>query len=393
MKTAFIHANVLDVLNRTVLFDHTVLTEDGMITAVTSSADTAGYEIVDLEGKYLTPGLFNCHIHVTSTCEGDMAKQSSAPVDRILTALKNMEAFIRTGVTFVRDVGTPDGIALDLRQAVKDGRIKMAPDMQACGTAICMTGGTGRKIIATEVDGEVECRREARRLVRQGVDVVKLMATGGTLTHGTKPGCPELTEEEMRAAVEAAHAEGLQVISHAESNEGVRNAIRAGVDCIEHGDDMDEETVRLMVEHGTWLDGTVSALYCILRGKDKGLPEEFYQKAIDAEGQVYRSFNMAFHAGVPCAAGSDCGSSFCYHDESAIELVIMVEKCGITAMDAMVVGTINSARLCGVEESLGSVTVGKKAHFAVFAENPAENIRAAMDCCMTVKNGEILWQK
>jgi imidazolonepropionase-like amidohydrolase len=110
---------------------------------------------------------------------------------------------------------------------------------------------------------------------------------------------------------------------------------------------MDEETVRLMVEHGTWLDGTVSALYCILRGKDKGLPEEFYQKAIDAEGQVYKSFNMAFHAGVPCAAGSDCGSSFCYHDESAIELVIMVEKCGITAMDAMVVGTINSARLCG----------------------------------------------
>lgn len=156
---------------------------------------------------------------------------------------------------------------------------------------------------------------------------------------------------------------------------------------------MDEETVRMMAEHGTWLDGTVSALYCILRGKDKGLPEEFYQKAIDAEGQVYRSFRMCFEAGVPCAAGSDAGSSFCYHDESAIELVIMVEKCGITPMDAMVIGTINSAKLCRVEGSLGSVTVGKKAHFAVFAENPAENIRAAMDCCMTVKNGEILWQK
>jgi len=393
MKTAFIHANVLDVLNRTILSDHAVLVEDGYITAVTPSADTAGFDIVDLGGKYLTPGLFNCHIHVTSTCEGDMSKQSASPVDRTLTALRNLEAMIRSGVTFVRDAGTPDGIALDLRQAIRDGRIKMAPDMLACGTAICMTGGTGRNIIATEADGEVECRRAARKLMRQGVDFVKLMATGGTLTHGTKPGCPELTIGEMRAAVEAAHAEGFLTCSHAESVEGIQNAILAGVDCIEHGDDMDEETVRMMAEHGTWLDGTVSALYCILRGKDKGLPEEFYQKAIDAEGQVYRSFRMCFEAGVPCAAGSDAGSSFCYHDESAIELVIMVEKCGITPMDAMVVGTINSAKLCRVEDSLGSVTVGKKAHLAVFAENPAEDIRAAMDCCMTVKNGEILWQK
>ncbi len=393
MKTALIHANVVDVLRRQVLSDHTVLIENGIITAVAPHANTTGFDIIDLGGKYLTPGLFNCHVHITSNCEGDLSLAHPTVTDRVLTGLKNMEALIRTGVTFIRDVGTADNIAIDLMHAVEDGRIVMAPDLQASGYAICMTGGCGWNFIGIECDSEDECRKAARLQLRSGANVIKLMATGGTLTHNAPPGCPQLTEKELRAAVEAAHNAGYTAVCHAESIEGTQNAIRAGMDCIEHGDRLDDETVQMMLEHGTWLDGTVSALHCIMRGKDKGLPEEFYQKAVEAEPLVYQSFKKAFDAGVPCAAGSDCGSSYCYHDESAIELVIMVEKCGITPMDAMVIGTINSARLCRVDDTLGSITVGKKAHLAVFEENPTENIRAAMDCCMTFKNGQLLWEK
>ena len=144
-----------------------------------------------------------------------------------------------------------------------------------------------------------------------------------------------------------------------------------------------------MLKKGTWLDPTVPAIYNIAGNADKLLPG-VAAKAIRLEQAAYDSFKRAYDAGVPCACGSDAGSGFCYFDATASEMIVMVEKCGLTPAQALQIGTINSAKMLEVDGDLGTIEVGKKAHFAVFEENPLVNIRTLNNCVMTVKNGEVL---
>jgi len=393
VKRAFTHAHVLDVLERKILNDCTVLVEDGIITAVGADADTAGAQIVDLGGKYLTPGLFNSHIHMTFVPALDLSLAGGSTVAQTLNALDNLAMHIKSGVTFIRDAGAQGNIGVELRNAARAGKLRMVPDMQVSGKAITMTGGTAWNIIGYEADGEDECRKAARLMIRDGVDWLKLMATGGVLTHGVEPGCTQLSEAELHAAVEEGHKVGIKSMCHAQGNEGIKNAIRAGVDSIEHGFFLDDEAIQMMLDRGTWLCATLTPVHVILENADKGIPEEFVRKARYAYEHHLDSFKRAHAAGVPCALGTDAGCTFNPHDLTYLEMALMVQKCGIDAFEALAMGTINSARLCGVEDSLGSVTVGKKAHLAVFEKNPIQDISATKDCAMTVKNGEILWAK
>ncbi len=393
MKTAFIHANVLDVLEKKVCPDCTVLVENGIITAIGPQTDTRESRLVDLKGAYLSPGLFNCHVHITSSTTNDPSMDKASVVGYTLASLENLRTFIQTGVTFVRDVGEYGTIATELRDAIRVGRVKMAPDMQVAGHPICMTGGTTWNFVGYQADGVDECRKAARLMLREGADWIKLMGTGAIATRGVEPGCTQLGEDELRAAVVEGHKVGVRSSCHVQNIEGAKNAIRAGVDCLEHGFRLDEEAVAMMLEKGTWLVPTVSVPSSVLRGEGKGMREEFVRKARQMEAYCYDSFRRAYNAGVPCALGSDVGTPMCLPEETAREMVVMVEQCGLDPFDALAIGTINSARLCRVDKELGSITVGKKAHFAIFAENPAQDIRAAQNCLMTVKNGEILWQK
>ena len=295
-------------------------------------------------------------------------------------------------MTFIRDVGSNDNVAVELMRAVESGRIKKAPDIQAAGKPICMTGGTTWGFLGYEADGENECRKAARLMLRSGANLIKLMATGGVVTHGSKPGAVQLSENELRAAIEEAHHLGYKACCHAESVEGAKNAIRAGIDCIEHGDELDDEAIQMMLERGVALDATVSTIYCIIDNADK-TDAEFVEKSRECAEKCVDSFRKAYRAGVLCVLGSDCGTPCCFYDNSAYELIVMVEKGGLTPFEALSVGTINSAKVCGVEDMLGSVSVGKKAHFAVFEHNPVEDIRALSNCIMTIKSGEIIYQK
>ncbi|WP_425755783.1 amidohydrolase family protein [Ihubacter sp. rT4E-8] len=394
MRRAFIHANVIDVLHKRILENYSVIVEDGKIAEVSENPDlSAVTDVIDLDGKYLSPGLFNCHVHVGMepvANPADFAHESI--VTYTLTGVKHLEDFINTGVTFVRDVGTKHKVAIELMHAVEDGKIKKAPDMQAAGDGICMTGGTGWTFISVEADGVDGLRKAARQQLKNGANVLKLMATGGVLTKGTEPGAVQLSVEEMKAAVDEFHKVGYSTCCHAESAQGVKNAILAGSDCIEHGDELDDEAIEMMLERNIPLDGTVSTIFFFLENKDK-LEEEFVIKSEESKRKVRKSFKKAYQAGILCGLGTDCGCSFCNHTDTAYEMVVLVEECEITPFDAMIIGTINSAKICGVEDTLGSVTVGKKAHFAVFEEDPTKDIRASLNCVMTVKNGEILYKK
>lgn len=393
MKTAFTHANVIDVLNGGILSDNTVLVDDGKISYVGPKLDTLAYEEVDMKGKFLSPGLFNCHTHLTAPFAPSFQDIKKSKVNFVLYSLENLETYIKTGVTYVRDVGDYEFITVEIRDAIKAGRIKMAPDMVTTGRPLCMTGGSTWNIFGIQADGPDECRKTARLILRSKVDWLKLMATGGTATLGNACAAEQLTEAELRAAVEEAHKAGIKVSCHAQGLEGAMNTIRAGVDCMEHGFILDDTAVQMMVDQKMWLVPTLMASTSIIMHKDLCNQPEFLHKAELNSSFMFDSFKKAYNAGVKCALGTDCGSILCSHDNTAMEMQLMVERCGLSPAEAMKIGTINSAELLDVGEELGSITVGKKAHFAVFEENPLEDIVAAQHCVMTIKNGEILWSR
>lgn len=390
MLRAFTNANVIDVIAQKILPCCTVLTEDGIIKAVGTGIDTSYAEIVDIAGKYLCPGLFNMHVHTTLDAKGQqLSTLEDGSVNLILTAIENLSDYIKGGATFVRDVGSFDFI-FELRDAINNRRIKMAPDMQLSGRSICQTGGTMWYSVSYEADGVDECRKIARKMIRAGADWLKIMGTGAVVTRFSRPDATQFTVEEIRAIVEEGHKVGIKSCIHVQNDLGARNAIEAGVDVLEHGFILSDETIELMLKHGTWLDPTLSAPYCIAK---RSTEKEFIEKASAARDNAFASFRKAYRAGVPCVVSNDCGSPGCFHIDTSMEMVLMVEECGLTPYEALYLGTMNGAKLCSVEHMLGSVTVGKKAHFAVFQDNPIADIRNVRNNVMTIKNGEVIWRK
>ena len=282
---------------------------------------------------------------------------------------------------------------IEIRDMVKKGEITLAPDMQVSGNSICMTGGHGWSMIGCEADGVDGCTRAARLQLRKGVDWIKVMATGGVMTRGVEPGSPQLNVAEMRAIVEEAHKAGVKTCTHAQGRQGIKNALMAGIDCIEHGCFLDDESIEMMKRNGTWFVPTLCAPYFINKyAMGSGIPDFVIRKNNLVNDAHKKSFKRAFDEGISIACGTDAGTPYNGHDNSPMEPVLMVEN-GISPIEAMKIATIKSAQLCGVENELGSISVGKKAHFAVFNENPMENIKAVLECQMTIKNGEVIYRK
>jgi len=391
MKQAFIHANVIDVLEKKTINDCTVLVKDGIITdIIPGGAAPQDCEVIDLGGKYLAPGLFNCHVHIVAGLNPDGTYRMGDSNHSMIVGLQDLQEYVKSGVVFVRDVGAWYNVAIDIRNKILSGDVKNAPDMIASGNPICMTGGTTWHLIGYQADGEDGVRTAARLMLRNGADFIKLMGTGGVITPGNKIEAPHFNEKELRAAVEEAHNAGVHATCHVHNNTGALNAIRAGVDCLEHGTALTDETIALMVEKNVALDATLAATYSIIRNSKT---EEFTRKAKVAAASAVDTFKRAHNAGVLCISGTDCGTEGCMHQDSALELVLMVNLADIDPYEAFKIATYNSAKMMGVLDRLGSVTVGKEASFAVYENDPIANIEAVQDCCMTIKRGDILWTK
>lgn len=392
MKRAYTNANIVDVERHALVEGVTLVAEEDRILGIGAEPAPDAAERIDLQGRYVVPGLFNCHTHMNFAYGNASFSEARSVAWHTIIGIRSLEDYIETGCTFVREVGDYGFITVDLRDAVRQGWIRRAPDIQTCGRPITMTGGSmWIRGIGYEADGVDECRKAARFMLRNRVDWVKIMATGGTCTLGNKCGTPQLDEAEIAAAVREAHKAGKKVSCHAQGIEGAKNAVRAGADSIEHGFELDDECIAMMAERGTWLVPTLCASYEIMQRADGGTHPEFVAKAKNNVANVFRSFPKAYRAGVKCAAGTDCGSVLNPHTNTCEELILMVEKAGLTPGEALEVGTLNSAKLCGVDDVMGSLVPGKKANFAVYAENPLEDITALRHCAMTVKNGEALF--
>lgn len=384
----FTNGNIMDVVNEKI-YKGSIVVEDGIIKEVGENiACPEGAEVIDFGGNYVSPGLFNCHVHTVL----DVPKAADGR-HKIATAtikgIQNCQKYLRSGVTYVRDVGAADFVDIDLRNAINAGLVD-GPEMVVSGKCICMTGGHGWTG-GREADGPDDARKAAREMLRAGADWIKVMATGGVMTNGVEPGSPQLTEEELRAAIEEAHKVNAKACTHAQGMVGIKNALRAGVDSIEHGFYMDDWCFDWMKEHDTFYVPTLAAMYWIYVNPDK-VPDFVIRKVRGAFEAHKATFKAAYEAGVKIALGTDAGTPFNEHDMTAYEMVLMVES-GMTNWDAVKTGTVNAAELCDVSATNGTIEVGKKANFTVYGGNPIEDINAVMDCRMTVVKGKVMFAK
>ena len=364
-----------------------LLIEDNLISGVGSmeqvpghvGTETSAEGTEDMSGKTILPGLIDCHVHLALDGSPDPMSKIAGMTDPLATLhmAKHGEATLRGGVTTVRDLGSKNFIDLQVRDAVNSGLVK-GPRMLCAGQMICITGGHGWQV-GCEADGPDEVRRAARKQIKAGVDCVKFMATGGVLTKGGRPGVPQLQLEELKAGIEEAHKVSLRTAAHSQGPEGSKNAVLAGIDSIEHGVALSEETIEEMVKRNVFLVPTFSAPVNIMaKGEEAGIPKEFVEKTKRVEDEHIRSVFRAKKAGVKIAMGTDAGTPFNQHGENPSELVYMTDF-GFSAEEALLSATSTAAELLGLEGRIGTIAVGKLADLLIVEGNPLEDIRVLTD--------------
>ena len=246
-------ARIVDGTGAEPVRGRSVVVENGVITAVVEDARAPRGNGVDLAGHTLLPGLINCHVHLCLGAEADPVRPlREEPLG--LTAIKALlraRETARAGVTTVRDLGGREYVEIAVRRAIQEGLID-GPRIVAAGRPVCMTGGHGHWL-AREADGPDDARKAVREQLKAGADVIKIIATGGVMTPGVEPGSPQLTLEEMRAAIEEARKAGRRTAAHAMASGGISDAIAAGITSIEHGVFLTEEIVAHMRRDGTYL--------------------------------------------------------------------------------------------------------------------------------------------
>lgn len=368
--------NLIDVINKKYLKDIFFFIDGNKFGKIGESSYLSSIEKesgINLQGKTIIPGMFNCHVHALSTPIANPASLNCENAAKFaLRGLAHLQQHLRSGVTFVRDMNGRKLAEIDLREAINEG-IVIGPHYHIARQCLTMTGGHGSNT-GRECDGVDECRKAAREQIKGGADFIKIMATGGVLSPGMSADSSQLDEDEMRAAIHEAHKAGKKTATHAHGATGIKNAVRAGIDSVEHGSYLDDEGIELMIKNGTALVPTLSVDHILLtKGAEKGVAAFALEKAKRAHESHVRGFLKAWDAGILIGTGTDAGTPFNLHTTSYMELVLMVEL-GLNPIDVIAAATINSARILGVDLWAGSITEGKNADFIVLSNNPIENI-------------------
>jgi len=386
------NVTVIDGLGGDPLSVAGVLVEDDHIAWVGPAAHAPAPGdgmVVDGAACFLLPGMINCHAHLCNDGAADLYAQvvnDTVPIATI-RAVRNARLALAAGVTTVRDCGAASQIALEISRAVDQGLIE-GPRIRAAGRVVTMTGGHGY-FIGREADGPDEVRKAVRAEIKGGAHFIKVMATGGVLTPGVDPSQTTFQPEELRAAVEEAHKAGRAIASHAIGNRGIKNALQAGIDSVEHGFYLDDEAINLALKNGSYMVPTLIAVDQIVNnGRQRGIPEWVVRKAEAESGHHRESFVLAVKSGMRIAAGTDAGTPFNPHGDLALELAKMVEF-GLSPADAIVAATASAAKLLRIDNLVGTIEAGKQADLMLVRGDPTRDITVMQHPAFVMKAGTV----
>ena len=382
----------------------TIVVDNGRIVSITDGLTRVepGADVIDLTGKTVLPGLIDSHVHLASDRGGEaglLAFVREEPQMNALEAQMNGMKTLRAGFTTVRNLGD-EGATLALREAIKRGWVQ-GPRIVDAASSISTTGGhmDGRGGLNDDLvahlpapenlcDSVETCRRVVRRQIDRGADVIKFATTGG-VNSGTGL-ATRMYEDEARALVETAHAYGRKVAVHAHGADGIKLAVRAGADSIEHGTVMDDEIIRLMKQRGTYYVPTLSTVngYLERLAANPNAYAPDVKKQIDWRiGITGQSLAKAYPAGVKIAFGTDAGVS--KHGRNADEFELMV-KYGMPPVEALKAATVNAADLLGVANEIGTIAPGKSADIIAVTGDPLTDVRVMKKVNFVMARGEVI---
>jgi imidazolonepropionase-like amidohydrolase len=369
----------------------TVVVEDGRVASIAGN-DQRPKADRTYEATSVVPGLINSHVHLEVNGEPDTQTffLIRTPTERTLDAARNARLALEAGVTTVRDLGGSESNAVALRDAIAIGQ-HAGPTIVPAGRAICMTGGHGF-FLGREADGPWDARKAVREQRKAGATCIKLIATGGVLTKGAVPGQDQLSEEEMRAAIDEARTHGMRVAAHAIGTSGIKNALRAGVTSIEHGHLLDDEAIALFKERDAYLVPTLAAVWCIYENISGGAqPDYVVRKATEIYQSAGDNIRKAWRAGVKIAGGSDAGTPYNRHENYAYEVELMSTVLGMTPQQALIAATSTAAELLGVDT--GVLAPGRPADLLLLGGDAGSDVRALREPRVVIKAGAVAHER
>lgn len=372
--------------------------EDGFTDPASLGEETS---LIDLSDQFVLPGLMDMHVHLRGELNANRRLEALTLTSEGMTlrAQVNGMKTLRAGFTTVRDLGAPPAVIYALRDAIKDGLVQ-GPRIFAAGSSLAATGGhgdvDGYKAELLELwtpdticDGPFSCRQAVRRAVKFGADWIKITATGGVLSDTGTGLNQQMTEDELTEIMDTAHALGVKVAAHAHGVDGINAALRAGVDTIDHGTFLDEESVDLFRDTGAYWVPTLMP-GALLPGQMEGNPfftPEIREKVVLAVSASDTAFALAYRKGVNIAFGTDSGVT--PHGDNAQEFALMVNR-GMSEMDAIRSATVVPAQLLDVDDELGTLEAGKLADLIAVGGNPLEDITVLEQVQTVIRNGALV---
>lgn len=404
MKFAYWNGNILNGTQEMEVQTGLAILTDGekIVDLVPNTEIPAEYTPVDLEGKYILPGLMNMHVHLAGNGKPQKKQRDneklvrtlmSNPISRAIAykmVAKYAEIELMSGVTTIRTMGGLGDFDTRLRDEIQKGK-KVGPRILAANEGVSVPGGHMAGSVAVAAANVSQALAQLEKSEKQGVDLVKLMITGGVLDAKEKgvPGELKMAPNMVRAVCERAHAAGYTVAAHAESTEGVRVALENGVDSIEHGAKLDDTLIQLFKERGAYLCTTISPAlpYALFdRSITNASEVEQYNGNVVFEG-VIDCAKAALEHDIPVVLGNDVGCPWITQYDFWRELYYFHKYVGVSNRFALYTATGRSAEICGLGDVTGTITPGKCADMIVTAENPLEDLRALRNVDMVIARG------